>query len=928
MSEIYRFTTLRRRGRADGDAVELPPPGHVVLRPAGDSPPWALSRVPGHEVLRQLAVTTEPLTTAAVVRPLVESFAIRPGADVDAMRDQLRTAFTGPDAVRLRTGVGSVTRLALAARPSPVADLVLLARCVVALRTAEEWAAGMRADDEWQAGIERPMLRPAPPPQSPPAGAPSTPAEPTSLARRLRSRFRRRPPRPVADPAPMATRRRAPRTTPSAGPSWQEIAGMATFAAPPTGGTASQPEAEPPPPPEPSMLEPVGVQDLIVVRSRHLGYRLAELSRIENIAPGETRDRHHTVETESSSSFFEEVDHEEETTDSLATTTRDELRSEIDTRNSRELQLTGTVRTSYRGPVTVEAEASVEFGQQSEVSTTTTSAHAVDVVDEATTKVRDRILRRTEHRFRRLVAERNRHAFTNDDDTGRVAQYYWLEKVQRAALFNYGRRIMYEFVVPEPASYLRALSKVAPEVPSAVLPPPTTYYNDLLAMPLADLDGEYASGELARHFTLTVDEAPVSTWLDTPISATLTGKPDEIYTSVSADVVIPSGFRGEHLRITVQTSSEDKNILPHLTLAMADVTLHVQARTLDNEVTAARFRQHPQPSQGMAFGDTRVLLADASLAGDPLSEGGHKVQLILENLTLYAVTVSVLLVPTDAAVDAWRRSLLAAVVVDYRRQYETFAAQALAAVPNGPTLLENLSDAQAAELRTIERDEIKRAALAVIRNADPEGPDPIQQGEPQVAQWFREQRELTDEILFLEQAFEWEHMNVVLYGYHWSDPGDRSLQVFGVRGGDRPFREFLKAGAARVQLPVRPGFGKFVDDYMMTGEPWSGGPTPQIGSEGYLDVIAEQSAQLGAPAHEVPVTEKVPGGKQRSVYWDVVTPTDLVLLKVWDDGAGPPLERMRPPAAGTFVVAVGTPSVDPLAKWTSDTGAVPDDPAT
>jgi hypothetical protein len=243
--------------------------------------------------------------------------------------------------------------------------------------------------------------------------------------------------------------------------------------------------------------------------------------------------------------------------------------------------------------------------------------------------------------------------------------------------------------------------------------------------------------------------------------------------------------------------------------------------------------------------------------------------------------------------------------------------------------MENLSEVQSAELRTIEHDEVKRAALAVIRNADPVGPNPIEDdGTANVASWFRDSRALADEILFLEQAFEWEHMNAVFYGYQWSDADERALQVFGVRGGDRPFREFLKAGAARVQLPVRPGFAGYVDDYMMLGVVWSGGPRPQIGSPGYVDFITEQSAQLGAPAHEVPVAEEVPDGNHRPIYWDVVTPTDLVLLKVWDEGAQPPLERMIPPSDAVLTVAVNTPCADPLANWISGTGAVPDDPST
>jgi len=675
-----------------------------------------------------------------------------------------------------------------------------------------------------------------------------------------------------------------------------------------------------------------------------LGYRLAELSRIENIAPGETRDRRHRVETEVSSVIFEEVEHEEETTESLATTTRDELRTEIATQSSRELNLTGTVRTSYRGPVDVDVEATAEFNQQSGVQTTAARAHAVDVVDEASTTVRDRVLRRNVLRFRRLLAEKNRHKFQNETADGRVAQYYWLEKVQRAALFNYGRRMMYEFVIPEPASYLRALGTEAPAAQSSVPAPPTKYYTEILAMTLEQIEEKFRLGDLAKFFEITVGERPKQTWIEAhlPEEAAAGGDGQAQFSTAVADILIPAGHEGIRVLISVQTSAEDKNILPHLTLSLDELKVHVQARTLDNDIGTddsgnpnvgnQQYVWDDNPHHTMSMSE-RVFVAELDIVaenGNPLVEGTHKIGLLIENYTIYSVNVGVLVSPTATTVTDYQRSILAAVVSDYRRQYENYAAQALTSPSNGPTLVENLSDAQSTELRQIERDEVKRAALAVIRNADPLGESPIDVDggvTPNVSEWFRNHRPLADEILFLEQAFEWEHMNFVLYSYQWADPVELPLQIFGVRGGDRPFREFLKAGAARVQLPVRPGFAGFVDDFMMDRTVWSGGPRPEIGSPGYVDFITEQSIQLGAPADERPQTEEVADGQHRPIVWDVVTPTDLVMLKVWADGAQPPLERMIPPSLDSLTVAADVVCEDPLANWQSGTGTVPDDPS-
>jgi hypothetical protein len=328
MSEIYRFTVLRRPASLKPEGVELFSGDADVLAPADEGPEWSLSRVPGYRFLQQLEATNEPLTTDANVRPLIEALGQRPAQHLDAQKKQLQELVRDSADVRaIKAGLGAVTRFALAAHPAPTADLLTLTRSVVAMQTLSEWADQTRRDEDWQSGRARLMLRPTPAParraRREVRGAKSTGVLSRSSLRNIVS-------------SALFRKSRAPQTTVpgravGAGTSWQEIAGLATFASgqTATSDSSTAPEGEPQVAPNPSLLQPVGRQDLIVVRTRHLGYRLAELSRIENIAPGETRDRRHRVETEASSEFFEEVEHEEETTDSLATTTRDELRTEI-----------------------------------------------------------------------------------------------------------------------------------------------------------------------------------------------------------------------------------------------------------------------------------------------------------------------------------------------------------------------------------------------------------------------------------------------------------------------------------------------------------------------------------------------------------------------------------------------------------------------
>ena len=65
------------------------------------------------------------------------------------------------------------------------------------------------------------------------------------------------------------------------------------------------------------------------------------------------------------------------------------------------------------------------------------------------------LTRRTETRIH-LVEEINRHAFDNKTGSADIVGIYrFIDKIYRAQIINYGKRLMLEFIVPEPAAFLR-----------------------------------------------------------------------------------------------------------------------------------------------------------------------------------------------------------------------------------------------------------------------------------------------------------------------------------------------------------------------------------------------------------------------------------------------------------------------------------------
>jgi hypothetical protein len=129
--------------------------------------------------------------------------------------------------------------------------------------------------------------------------------------------------------------------------------------------------------------------------------------------------------------------------------------------------------------------------------------------------------------------------------------------------------------------------------------------------------------------------------------------------------------------------------------------------------------------------------------------------------------------------------------------------------------------------------------------------------------------ETAPEIMFLSQAFEWQNMTYVLYPYFFGRRRDWALKL-SFASGDETMIQFLKSGAARVQVPVRPGFEAAVDHYMMTGEPYFGGGMPHIGDELYLPYVDEARAAFGVT---------LDGTHHADMDFKVTVPTSLVIAR-------------------------------------------------
>jgi hypothetical protein len=198
----------------------------------------------------------------------------------------------------------------------------------------------------------------------------------------------------------------------------------------------------------------------------------------------------------------------------------------------------------------------------------------------------------------------------------------------------------------------------------------------------------------------------------------------------------------------------------------------------------------------------------------------------------------------------------------YDEQVTSAAIQAMQGSVTGFNPLRN---------REIEKEELKKHCIVQLSSQSFEDFNAMSDGgagrypEFDILESIKE----GDFIRFFEQAFEWNQMSYVFYPYFWGRK-DKWSEVFLIDDGNDPlFTRFLRSGAARILVPVRPGFNEAILHYLNTGKLWNGGALPTIDSELYVSIVDEIKAQADEPD----------GGKPDGPSWQVTLPTSLIQLQ-------------------------------------------------
>ena len=644
-------------------------------------------------------------------------------------------------------------------------------------------------------------------------------------------------------------------------------------------------------PPEPSdtdmsgLIQPLGVGDLKVVKQTLLAYVAGEVSHIENVMNGESKSRTHRKLDRTEVTIFQATEENKESERDVQTTDRFDLKDETSkVLNSNTSLSAGLSVTAKYGPVETTVTGNFATTSAKEESTKNSSSYSREVVDKAVTKVQSKVREERTTKTITEVEEINVHTLEGKrpDGSHTVGIYRWVDKKYRAQVYNYGQRLMLEFIVPEPSLYRRT-SWENDDVEVGVKPPPallnyyqadgsTTPFNQRVELNAAHIS-ETNYELYAAKFGAT-DVAPIP-----PVYATVStslGTPQHIEDGKSFSLrgdekfATPEGYALQAITFGVSSINVAyPSLIVHILGIPLSLLTHSQGHT--------DYVNRPGATDKLGTFDS----ADPAVAA--ISEISDVQGVIPVALTGYDVisasaTFTGYCRRTRRAEAVWRLGTYKAIKAAWQTQqgaYEQAVSEAKQRKANEAMFQQGQNPlASKRELET----ELKKLCISMMTGEHYDHHNGYFESSTEI----HPINALRDGRIsqFFEQAFEWEQMTYLFYPYFWGRKSKwRDYQH--LTDPDPLYQSFLNAGAARVVVPVPLPYKNDVIYLLcnpngatdLSSKVWMGGDLPHLSDPRYRSIAEEFRDQ----------TDDIQGATPEGEPWEYKVPTTLVWLQQDDD---------------------------------------------
>ncbi|NPA46239.1 MAG: hypothetical protein GXO24_03395 [Chlorobi bacterium] len=568
----------------------------------------------------------------------------------------------------------------------------------------------------------------------------------------------------------------------------------------------------------------LGILDYMKVEEEVCCYVPGEVSHIENIMAREykersTRDLKRTEITEEVTRE-EEIDRERDTVSTERFSLQREIEEVLQTQQqiNTGLSLGTSASVSYsaglkKGNASISATrnfnayADMSFSTSKSRSDRLSTEFAREITEEAKLRILTKTVRKRTVKRLREFEEINKHGFDNRNGQAHVSGVYrWIDVVYKHRLFNYGKRLIYEFMIPEPSRHfihsLRQQAETVDDCETEIIEKPLhpSELRGILRVSSARQINEVNYMRLAAYYGAEVTPPPPlykASGVSFQKSQVTDGVGASKNKSEIKEIRVPEGYKAISAYIAATS-------VPH---PRQPYYIGYTVGNLAGYTTNRNFSFH------FTFSAAPTSVVPAGV--------------YFSWVWTSVVTITVKFRRTKELYQKWQNEVYQSILDAYNRRKEAYEKS-----------LQNrcIQEEEEREIRLnfnpllnriIERRELKRAAIEMMTApfGIPVAEDHFTLGADgfyhivQDAQFSFHARV----VKFLEEAFEWDLVSYRFYPYYWAGSGQWWELMNRHEVKDPLFRAFLQSGMAKVAVPVRPGYEEAVLYYMQTGDIWTAG---------------------------------------------------------------------------------------------------------
>jgi hypothetical protein len=637
------------------------------------------------------------------------------------------------------------------------------------------------------------------------------------------------------------------------------------------------------------------IADLYIIKEELARYEEGDVAAIENVLAGERKVRRHrtllrteeTTEAEEETITSEERDHQV----SEKTSLQEEVKTTIESKIGIDAGVTATIK--YGEAVTITPHANVTANFSKSKAESVARAYSKEIVDRSVTKLQEKVRKLQITKIINEVEERNRHSIDNTK-TGavhRAGLYYWVNKVTHAQVFNYGKHMMFDAIVPEPAATFKRLyqEKILGDQERSAPPKPLETPQSVTRGTYGGLLNKYA---IASNDDLQPPEP--STAVQVAFSHNV-AKPDpgkglgfsshEFRTSD-----IPHGYRAVRLVFDVRANSGHPLGTSGTgwfgTGGRDEVAVSVHVG--DTVLLVNQLNEHQASENNVSLPLPMATWSASGVRPMHGEEGTINLALAGFSTLAFAVsgTVSIICELKDEEFERWQTTIYSLIMTDYNRRLDEYNA-----TNNKNDELVQIKGRNPFLNREIERNELKRHVIAMLMCNYFNGMGSMMErvapcGYPEID--FAKLEKDSPVIQFFEQVFEWNYVSYLFYHSMWARKC-KWPSLIDEDSGDPLFDKFLTAGASRVQVPIRNGMEDYFAWFLKTGQIWGASGVPPVsGDDEYVSMIQElKESKQGDYSDRPGLVEATNSSDvlaltQSGYYWDFVA-GDINTLTVEND---------------------------------------------